>query len=245
MKRAPKAWTEAQLKKVYGEEYPLAVTQQGIRFPLAKEHRFSRMFDRPDLKKGIMVSRFMDGSVGITLAELAEEWPTWTLWERTDFCQECSWLSGQDDFPEMVRFIMKNGGSKEWSALAQDIATKLPQEEAFGFLLNALASAKPGKRGNLIQGLALTKHPGIGSVLREQLTSLLAEPAAWIDDKFVNGPARDAITCVKHLIESGVPPAELEPQVRRLSEHVCERNRSSCVNFLSKHYFWLKNGQSD
>jgi hypothetical protein len=245
MKRAPKAWTEAQLKKVYGEEYPLAVTQQGIRFPLAREYRFSRVFDRADLKKGISVSRFMDGSVGITLAELAEGWPTWTLWERTDFCQECSWLSGQDDFPEMVRFIMKNGGLNEWSALAQSIATKLPQEEAFGFLLNALDSAEPGKRGNLIQGLALTGHSNAETVLREQLTSLLAEPAAWINDKFVNGPARDAITCIKHLIELGVPPEQLEPQVRRLSEHVCERNRRSCVNFLSKHYPWLKKGPSD
>lgn len=245
MKRAPKAWTEAQLKQAYGEEYPQAITQKGIRYPLAREHRFSRSYDRPDLKEGIIVSRFMDGSVGITLAELAEAWPAWTSWDRTDFCQECSWLSGRDDFPEMVRFIMKNGGLKEWSALAQSIATKLPRDEAFGFLLTALESAKPGKQGNLIQGIALTGHPDVEPVLRKQLALLLAEPAAWIDDKFVNWLAGDAIVCIEYLIKSGIPPNELEPQVRRLAEHVCERNRRKCVNFLSKHYPWLKEGPSD
>jgi hypothetical protein len=246
MKRAPKAWTEAQLKKAYGEEYPRVVMSEGIRYPLQRERKFARLFSEQDKKGGVLISRFMDGSAGITLAELSQNWSKWERVDKVDFCQGCSWLAGQEDFPDLLRYVMKHGQLDDWSGIALQVARELPQNEAFRFLNDALQAAGPGRGSNLTQGLAHTKHPAAASVLCDHLHATMSHPLVWEDDRFLNWIAYDAITCINHLIEElGAAPSDFEPQVRRLSEHVCERNRRSCVNFLSKHYPWLKKGPSD
>src|SRR3989441_11051496 len=115
----------ANLKKLYGDEYPAAVVVEGIRLPLSRERRFSRSYHSEPHKMGSEVSRFMDGSASITSSELQREWPGWTDDERIDFCQSSCWLHGQPDFPDMLRFIMQHAGPDEWSGVAVSVASQL------------------------------------------------------------------------------------------------------------------------
>lgn len=96
------------LKRECGEEYPAAVTMDGIRMPLSRESRFSRSYDSGEHKMGTVISRFMDSSASITALELQQEWNNWGEDLRSDFCESCVWLRGQSDFPEMLRFIMEH-----------------------------------------------------------------------------------------------------------------------------------------
>jgi hypothetical protein len=230
----------ADLKKHFGDEYPAAVTADGIRMPLRWEKRFSRFYssDKPKLSCGI--SRFMDGSASITASELREEWPSWKEDMRIDFCQSCSWLHEQQDFSEMLRFIMQHGGPDHWSAIALNVAAKLPGDEAFNFLVHALHSADIGRAANFGQAIAETKHPDAEATLRTHLAALWRHPALWDNADFTNWVGFDATTCIAHLIELGASPADFNEQVRKLSEHACSGNRESCRNHLSKHYSWLK-----
>lgn len=232
-------------RKRYGEEYPAAVVVEGIRMVLYHESRFSRNYRTPESEMktakcgGTTISRFWDGSASMTVEQLRREWPTLTNWERIDFCQSCVWLHKQVDFPEMLRFIMQHGGPDDWSAIAGLIATDLPAEEAFHFLVSALGAKDAGICSNIIQAVATTKHPDAESTLRQHLLAVWDNPTLWTDDSFLNWVAKDAEACIQHLIDLGASPADFEEQVRRLSEHVCKGNRDSCRRWLSKHYSWL------
>jgi len=229
-----------ELKKLYGDEYPAAVVSNGIRMPLRRERRFSRSYHSDEHKMGTEVSRFMDGSASITSSRLQQEWPSWSEDVRMDFCQECSWLHEQPDFPEMVRFIMQHGSPDEWSAAALHAASQLPQDEAFDILFRALRTVELGHASNLTQAIAKTKHPSADATLRRHLDAVWEHPALWNNADFINWLAFEATTCITHLIELGASPEDFVAQVRRLSWHVCSHNRDSCRNFLSKHYSWLK-----
>ena len=89
-------------------------------------------------------------------------------------------------------------------------------------------------------GLTCSLPASAEGTLRRHLQAIWVDAALWNDDKFLNWVAFDAATCIGHIIELGVPPAEFEDQVRRLSRHVCGRNQESCRHFLSKHYTWLQ-----
>lgn len=230
----------SDLKKLYGEEYPLAVTTDGIRLPLSRETRFARIYASDGRKMQYEISRFMDESASITVSELRREWPEWTEKIRSDFCQSCDWLNKQADFPGMLRFIMQQGTPDHWSAIALSVASQLPGDEAFDFLVQALRSSQANPSANLTQAIARTKHPDAEATLRRHLAGLWAHPALWQNDDFVNWVAFDATTCIAHLIEQGALPADFSEQARRLSEHVCKGNRGSCLNFLAKHYSWMK-----
>src|SRR5262249_27900218 len=145
---------ESDLKKQFGDEYPAAVISDGIRYPLRRERRFSRTYQTDKQKMTIWLSRFMDGSASITASELKKEWPDWTDDIRRDFCQFCSWLHGQADFPEMLRYIMQHGEPAHWSGIALDVASQLPRDEAFDTLVRALGRAEPGRSSNIGQGIA-------------------------------------------------------------------------------------------
>lgn len=235
-----------ELRKMYGDEYPTAIVRYGIRMPLTVETRFSRQYETPVAERknakigGMGVSRFMDGSASMTAEQLRCEWSTWTEWERTDFCQEFGWLNKQADYPEMLRFIMENGTPKERSTVAGLIASKLPVEEAFRFLESALAASDIGNGSNIIQGIAITKHPDGVAILRKRLEVVWQHPALWNEDDFCNSIAHEAAISIQYLIALGIPPAYFEEQVRRLSEHACKCNRDSCRRWLSKHYQWLR-----
>ncbi|MDB6066885.1 MAG: hypothetical protein JWR26_3093 [Pedosphaera sp.] len=227
------------LKKQYGDEYPAAVLMDGIRVPLSRERRFWRSYHSEERKSTVEVSRFMDGSASMTAEELAREWPTWAEQQRVDFCQSCDWLHEQSDYPEMLRFIMQNGGLRDWSGMAMAIASRLPCDEAFDFLLAALRDSEIGHSSNFTQAIGITKHPEAEATMRRQLEMIWAHGGLWDDDPSINRAAFDATTCITHLIEIGAPASDFEAQVRRLLQHVCLRNRDICRNFLSKYYSWL------
>ena len=227
-------------KKLYGEEYPTAVMMDGMRLPLHRERRFSRSYRSDEHKMGTVISRFMDGTASITASELQREWPSWTDDTRTDFCQSSAWLCEQPDFPEMLRFVMQHGESKHWSGIALNVASHLPLEEAFDTLVRALARAELGRSFNLFQAIAHTKHPEAEVALRNHFEALWSHPSLWQNDAHINWVGFDLTTCIAYLIELGAPPSDFVEQVRRLSEHVCSRNRDSCRNYLSKHFSWLK-----
>lgn len=229
-----------EIKKAFGGEYPAAMVRDGVRIPLRRETRFHRIYSLAGSKTEFIYSRFMDGSSSITLAELEREWPRWREHERRDFCNACSWLYEQSDFPDMLRFIMQHSGSDEWSAIALSVGCRLPQDEAFDILLRAMRTMNIGEAGNIAQAIAKTKHRDAEATLRDYLQSLWARASLWDDDTFSNRMAFNATTCIAHLIELGVSPADFEEQVRQLSRHVCSGNRDSCRFFLAKYYSWLQ-----
>jgi hypothetical protein len=231
--------SDDQLKKVYGDEFPSAITVKGIRMPLARETRFLRRYYSEDPKFGAQHSRFMDGSAQITFPELQSEWPTWSDAERADFCDACSWMAGQPDFPDILRFVMQQTNPRFWTLVVSPVARHLPQAEAFAVLLNALELANGDHTANITQAIAATKHPDAPRVLREHLEALWVDARLWNDDPFTNWPAFDATCCIAHLIDLGVSPREFQERVRLLSEHPCEGNRQSCSTFLHRHYDWL------
>lgn len=228
-------------RKTFGDEYPAAVVQNGVRMALIRETPFSRWYQSDDPKMGrTSVSRYMDGSASRTAAELQRDWPTWTDEQRWYFCDACSWLYKQSDFADMLRFLMQHASLYQLNNCITSVATYLPRDEVFPFLRGALQATDIGRGGNIIQGIAITKHPDAEATLRQHLRAVWDNPKLWEDDDFLNWVAADAKACIQNLIELGASPADFEDQVRRLSEHVCGRNRDSCRHWLSKHYSWLK-----
>lgn len=224
------------VKKQYGEEYPAAAMMDGFRLPLVKETRWSREYHSESAKFGAVMSRFMDGSATLSLAELERDWPQWGESERIDFCQSSGWLHKQSDFPNMLRFILKHGDCRDVSCIALSVAGELPLEEAFLELVRCLAMAKLGKTANFCQAIAHTKHPKAEAMLRNHLDRVWKERALWDDDSFLNWLAYDAMTCIEHLIELGARPVDFEQRVLALFKHPCEGNRDSCQRRLGKLY---------
>ena len=227
------------LKKLFGDEYPVAVMENGIRLPLRHERRFVRSYHSAEHKLGSEVSRFMDGSASITVSELQREWHTWSDRDRIDFCQNCCWLSEQPDFPDMLRFVMQHAAPSEWSGIAMSVASNLPRNEAFDILLRALRTVEIGRASNIAQAIAITKHSEAESTLSKHLETIWAHEALWDGAEFLNWVAFDATTCIGHLIELGAKPSEFEQRVHQLAEHACSGNQRSCRTFLAKHYEWL------
>lgn len=75
-------------------------------------------------------SKFQDRTATITLEQLQAGWPRWSPQVRREFTLSCSWLHEQDDFPDMLRFILVVGDAIECSHIASLVATWLPTEEA-------------------------------------------------------------------------------------------------------------------
>jgi hypothetical protein len=231
-----KAMNSVDSKKRFGEEYPAAIVHDGVRMPLQRESRFSRSYSSDECKLVVGHSRFTDGSASITALELQREWATWTKALQVDFCQQCRYLFAQSDFPDMLRFVMRNGSLEHWAAIASTVAYQLPQQEAFDFLVQALQKAEIGRSSNFTQGIAATKHPSAEAVLRKHLGLVWKHPALWDDSTFLNWVASDATNCISRLIEVGASPVEFTEQAQRLSQHICSRNRDSWRRRLSKHY---------
>jgi hypothetical protein len=207
----------------FGPEYPHAVTKpDGERLPLLREKRWSREFGTE--QSTLIISRFVDGSATISLAELRGEWSQWTRAERLDYAVNSSPLEGMADFPDQLRFVVSNGGPEEWSAVASSIARCLPTDEAFGILTSFLDETPQGSRSNLYQAIERVGHPGSLDVLLEELELLGAHPAIGDDDSFLNWLAYDLTCGIQHALRLGAPPAQFEDAVRRLAIHPCVGN---------------------
>jgi hypothetical protein len=227
------------MKSHFGDQYPAAVTINGVWMPLVTERRWTRYYASKNPNMGFQVSRFMDGSATITFQEFAREWPDWSERERQDFCSACSWLHEQPDYPDILRYIMQHGGPKDWSAIASPVGASLPQDEAFDLLTRALRSTDLGIACNIVQGIAVTKHRDAERVLRAHLSALWSQPALSDDDDFNNWFAYGATCCIKHLIEIGAPREDFAEHVQELAKHACANNRDSCRRFLAKYFPWL------
>ena len=228
------------MQRLYGDEYPAAVTLNGVRMPLVVERRWTRIYATEDRRTSHMASRFMDGSAAITYAKFSRRWRWWSKQSREEFCSACSWLHEQSDYPDILRHIMRHGTREHWRAVANSVGVHLPQDEAFGLLSQALLSAMPGDASNLTQGIARTKHPDAERVLRAHLAMLWTDMELWQNNDFINWVAFDATTCLAHLIELGASPTDFDGQVRQIMEHPCGRNRDSCRFYLGKSYPWLQ-----
>lgn len=222
-----------------GPGYPAFLLQGRERLPLLRERRWSRVYGTE--RNQTIVSRLRDGSASISLGELASTWPDWTADDRQDFAYNCSWLAGQPDFPDILRYIARNGEAQDWGGVAQSIARHLPTEEAFGFLESMVLSMDPGERSNVFQAIALANHARSVAVLAAQLDALLETPDLWNDDPFLNWIAYDAACAVEFLLRLGEPPTKYESLVRRLAAHTCTRNAESVRRRFHSIYSGLEN----
>jgi hypothetical protein len=182
----------------------------------------------------------MDGSARITFEELQQEWAGWDEEFRIQFCSECSWIKGQADFPDILRFLMGVGKASEIGAIALSIASVLPQDEAFRLLETALRNAPSAKSANISQGLAKTKHKEAEPTLRQHLARLWSLDNLWLDDEFMNWTAYSTVCCIEHLLGLGAPAMDFEMMVRRLANHPCKGLQDSSRRFLKEHYSWLE-----
>jgi len=208
--------------------------------PLERETAWSRRYAHPDGKRVTINSRFEDGSASLTLPQLRAGWIHWSESEKIDLCQNFSWLSKQADFPEMIRFIMREGSWQVWAAVALQVATQLPQEEAFMLLSSALQATPLGSRSNVVQALARTRHPLVPDLIGRVLLELRSSAEFLSDDPFVNWIALSATWCIEHLLDLGARPEALEDAVRSLSDHPCSENRARCAAILGDSYPWLR-----
>lgn len=231
-----------ELRECYGDEYPDAVTHDGVRMPLLRVDRFARHYYSVEASTGAVVSRFADGTATMTFEQFKSEWPAWSPSERTQFCNECRWLREQDDYPDMLRMIVAEGDKHNWSSIALSVASILPQDEAYRALSGCLNKIE-GHTSNISQGIAATKHPSAPGTLRALLERLWNQPKLWDNDAFINWTAFDATCCIEHLIELGQPAAEFEDKAQRLSKHACQENRESVSQSLKEYYPWLDAGE--
>jgi hypothetical protein len=228
-----------RLKAEYGDEYPNAVTLDGVRMGLSRERDFSRVYTAENGKQTFVVSRFMDGSASVTGSQVRAAWPNWSEEQRLDFCCACDWLGDHPEFPDILRFVMQQQDLTHISSVASSVAHRLPRDEAFDLLCDALRATNGEYTANITQAIALTKHPAAKQTLLEHLERLWGEADLWKDDPFSNWRAFDATCCIAHLLELGVSPAQLEDKVRLLAAHPCSGNRESCAGFLKPYYAWL------
>lgn len=228
------------LKQMYGDEYPVAVSLDGVHFQLHQEDRFQRFYRSVD-GTIFFASRFLDGSARFSFEELQREWPEWDAADRLDFLQAAaSGISGQADWPDMLRYIIAHGSPGDWSMVALQVAVQLPQNEAFALLAACLEKCGGYSSSNLTQAIAHTKHPETEKILKSCLEEIWGAPKLWEDDSFVNWVAYDATTCIEHLISLGVPPEEFDERVRALVEHPCVGNQDSCRRYLWKYFAWME-----
>lgn len=201
---------------------------------MLRERRWSREFGTPGRR--MIISRFMDGSATIDLAELTSAWPTWSASEQKDFALNCKWLEGRADFADMMRFLAGAGPRARVSTIAQSIASALPLEEAFAILDAQLLSAPPGERANLLQAVAHMEHPRALEVMRREVSRLLPCTSLWDHDPFVNWIAHDLTIAIGYVVHLGGDPAELESLARELAAHPCRGNVDAARRTLSAVY---------
>ena len=163
-----------RLRTEYGEEYPDAITLDGVRMALRRERDFSREYTTDDGKCRFLISRFNDGSASITLPEVRAAWPNWSEGQRLDFCHACDWLGDHPhpDLPDILRFVMRPNNPTHASWIAGSVARRLPRDEAFELLCEALRAANGEGTANITGGIAHTTHPMAQQILHEQLDGL-------------------------------------------------------------------------
>src|SRR5437762_71264 len=202
---------------------------------LVRETRWHREYAMEQPDHVYQESNFADGSASITLEELEKEWPTWSDWERIDFCEEVD-SPGCACMPEVLRFVMQHGDLETWSCIALQVVHCLPREEAVPFLLHACRSCPPEDASNFCQALAKTGAREAVSIIRSHLDRLWTHQGLFQSEKHINVIASSAAFAIQHLLELGDSSPDLSDKYRMLLNHPAELNRQSAQNFLSKYF---------
>ena len=219
---------------------------------LVSETRWHREYALPEPGHFCRESKFFDGSASITLEELEREWPNWSEAERIDFCWSVGQAlptgdgcgkkfqgaqTGKDVFsrlPDMLRFIMRQGNHRTWSAVALDIVRLLPKEESIPFLIMACRKCAMGEGGNLLQALAISGSPDARPMIRDCLDRLWQDKRMFQEEKHINHFAAEATHCIRYLLKLGDASPDLAEKCRALVNHPTPANRDSARNFLEK-----------
>jgi hypothetical protein len=202
---------------------------------LVRETRWHREYALEEPDHYFVESKFADGSAYVTLEDLAREWPAWSDWERTDFCQEVGHATFPH-LPDILRFVMRNGDLKTWSGLALNLVHHLPADEVIPFLIEVCTQCPAGEGTNLLQALARSGAPEAHEILRSHLDRLWADERVFREEKFFNSFAADTTFCLQHLLELGENSPDLAEKYQALLKHPNESNRRSARHFLSKYF---------
>lgn len=147
----------------------------------------------------------------------------------------------QEAFAEIVRFLLNNADVNilDHVVLGLPRWQTFPPDETLRLLIGVVRRSSPGQASGVIRAIALTKHPEAEATIRRHLASIVADPVSWVDADYFNNKALDLAYCVLSLLKLGASPVDFVEIVRRLTEHVCERNREWSRRNLTKHYRWL------
>jgi hypothetical protein len=92
------------IKDTCGPDYPRRIFTEGMCFSLSRESRWMRFYEGSPTHSA-EVSRLMDGSAVISLADLQKEWPLWTNEEKEEFVHALSTVKPVPENLELRDFI--------------------------------------------------------------------------------------------------------------------------------------------
>ena len=94
------------IKDTFGPDYPTRILTEGMCFSLVRETRWMRFYECPT-SRSAEVSRLMDGSAVISLADLQNEWSLWTEDEKNEFVYALSTVKQTPDTIELKDFVSR------------------------------------------------------------------------------------------------------------------------------------------
>ncbi len=230
--------TPSEIRESFGEEYPEAITFNGIRMVLVTDGRFSRTYSSSSHCMSYMLNRIQVEGVDFSLEQLETEWPGWSDSERLDFCNSCSCFWGRPDFADMLRIVMNSGDPVYIATTASSVAARLPTQEAYAFLEQALQESE-GDSENIVQAIAQIGQPGAIDLVRRHLERAWSRRGLMLDHFSQNRNASEAVVTIKYLIVMGAPASEFEAKARLLASHPCKFNRDLCSFNLRDFFGWL------
>lgn len=198
---------------------------------LVKETRWSRQYEM-DPQTKFFESKFADGSADISVSQLEDEWGTWSVVERADFCQSVT-QSRLPHLPDILRFIMLNGDFASVETVANSIARNLPAEEAVPYITDMCKTVPVGKGAKFYQALALMRPAFCRDTLMHCLNRTWSDSRFLSEDEVFDWVANDAVCLIEYLVQLGQNPGTLADKYKVLVRHPNNVNKQSAINRLS------------
>lgn len=92
------------MKDTFGPDYPRRIFVDGMYFPLVRETRWLRFYEGSPAYSA-EISRLMDGSAVISLADLQDEWPLWCKKEKNEFVHALSTVKQTPETVQLKDFV--------------------------------------------------------------------------------------------------------------------------------------------
>lgn len=201
---------------------------------LVKETRWARHYEMDEQTK-LYESKFADGSATITVNQLVDEWGTWSVVERADFCQAVT-QAKFPQLPDILRFIMEQGDMATLELVANSIARNLPQEESAPFLTDVCKTVPVGKGAKFYQALALSRPAFVRDTLMACLNRTWADERLLSEDEVFDWVANDAVCLIEYLVQLGQNPNTLADKYKVLVRHPNNINKQSAITRLSQFF---------